>query len=191
MPYQRSKSCPPDPLQTTHDIYKSKLDDYREVRPAFKYISFRHKRHVFLKDQKHHENVTKAVGFRIRSTSKAALKIAGTHALHHITDTIVDHGKKVRNKTVCINALQHQFRQIKEKADLHPDSLYKRKANHQKYFMQVIAADLEAQSLIQYLETVQLEEGIIDEVIPKEHALYQFHPLSEKYLDNLRMIFLG
>ena len=87
--------------------------------------------------------------------------------------------------------IQHEFSLIKEKTDLHPDSMYKRKFNNQKFFMQVLAADIESQALITYLEKIQLQERQIEQVLVDEHVLYSLSPVSEKYFNDLRMIYLA
>ena len=191
MPKLRSKSCPPDPLQATHEVFRTKLDDYREVRPRFQYLSFRHKRHVFLKDSTLHAECIREVFGRVRRSSRAASKIAGLHVLRHVTATLINHGKRVRSGHIPINTIQHEFSLIKEKTDLHPDSMYKRKFNNQKFFMQVLAADIESQALITYLEKIQLQERQIEQTLNDEHVLYSLSPVSEKYFNDLRMIYLA
>ena len=57
--------------------------------------------------------------------------------------------------------------------------------------MQVLAADIESQALITYLEKIQLREQQIEQVLDDEHILYTLSPVSEKYFNDLRMIYLA
>ena len=57
--------------------------------------------------------------------------------------------------------------------------------------MQVLAADIESQALITYLEKIQLREQQIEQVLDDERILYTLSPVSEKYFNDLRMIYLA
>ena len=184
---RRSKSCPPDPLQVTHQVFSSKLEAYRDVRPPFKYISMRTKRLVFLKDDQHQSVINQVYG-HIYENSKAAKLTRGLEVLNHVRLALIDHGKKVKAGKSTAGEIKHHLKKVKKCVDMHPDSLYKRKCGHQKYLLQVLVAEYEAQALIYYLEKTQKDAETIDEMIPSSHELYKLHSLAERYFNDLRMI---
>ena len=184
---RRSKSCPPDPLQVPHQVFSKKMDGYTEVRPNLKYISMRSKRSVFLRD-KDHQTIINQVYSIMYERSKAAKMVNGPTVLNHVREALIDHGRRVKNGKASSDSIQHQLKKVKNCKDMHPHSLYKRKCGHQLYFLQVLAAEFEAQALIRFLERSLLEDQMIEAVITQEHDLYSLHPLAERYFNDLRMI---
>ena len=189
---KKGKVTESDPLQRTHEVMKKKLDKYREVRPDFQYISMRNKRNEFLKDDENHSKIVEKIFLHIAANSKACKKDAGLEVLEMIKDVLMVHAKESRQKG-CFSLVQHQFHNIKEKADMHPASLYKRKIRQQKYLMQTIASDFEAQALVAFLERKQYKTGKILKAdrLPFTHQLFKLSTEAEYALDDLRSILLG
>ena len=188
---KKAKSPSVDPLQRTHEIMKTKLDSYREVREVFQYISMRNKRNEFLTDEAVHTKVVEKIFLHIAATSKACKKDAGLEILELIKTALMDHAKDSR-KVGCFSLVQHRFHNIKEKDDLHPASLYKRKIKQQKFLMQTIAADFEAMALVAFLERKQYKTGKIlkSDRLPFTHNIFKLTSDAENALDDLRAILL-
>ena len=171
---------------------RRKLDAYREIRPEYQYVSMRNRRHDFITDEVEHPIALEAVVQSISEKSDACKKTAGLQILWIIRDILKNHAKETR-----INAdhskIQHRFYNLMEKSDLHAESCYKSKIRHQKAFMQTVAAEIEAQSLIFYLERRNVARRTLAEndKLPLTHALFKLDPKAEKALNDLRMIFLS
>ena len=181
-----------DALQRTHEIMRKKLDSYREVRPEYQFVSMRNKRNDLILDAEEHPIVLEAVTNSVIARSEACKRVAGTEMLFLIRDILRDHAKETRDSKSNCN-IQHRFHNIKDQADLHPDSCYRSKVRHQRSYMQTIAAELEAQCMIYYLERRNVANGslLADDVIPFTNTLFKIDPKAEKALNDLRMIFLS
>ena len=181
-----------DALQRTHEIMRKKLDSYRELRPEYEFVSMRNKRNDLILDAEEHPIVLEAVTNSIIARSEACKRVAGTEMLFIIRDILKAHAQETRESgTNC--KIQHRFYNIKDQADLHPDSCYRNKVRQQRSNMQTFAAEMEAQCMIFYLERRNVANGSIleDDIMPFTGTIFKIDPKAEKALNDLRMIFLS
>ena len=189
------RKSPPivDALQKSHEIMRLKLDSYREVRPGYQFISMRNKRHEFIhEDSALHNDCLQEAFDEIIKKSEACKRVAGVEILTIVRDVLLDHAKISRLEG-WHSHVQYHFTNIKEKQDLHPDSCYKRKIKHQKSYMQTVAAELEVQALMIFLEKKNIKEKriTVDEKLQTTHRLFKISPQAEQALNDLRMILLS
>ena len=182
-----------DALGQTHAIFKEKIEAYKESRPPFRFLSARNQFNIFIKDEKVFRESIEEAYDQIAATSAAASKSAGLHVLLIVRDALLAYGQDMRQNGKA-KRIQHRFLNLRHPNEIPIANLYyRRKAKKQKVFQQSLAADMEAQSLIIFMEKRLVKSGHIIEAekIPMTNDVFKLNTKAEDALDDLRMIVLA
>ena len=179
-----------DSLHITHAIFQKKMDEFIELRPPLRYLSVRVKRMELLNDEeKHLVNIDASFNNSVQK-SKIFAKAGAMEVLTHVRTKMLNHGESFRaNEEHFLN--QHIWDNIKAKADIwHSSSYYKRLWGKQKTLLSMVGSDLEAQSVVRFIDSVLVARGLIkaNEVLGDDHPLLKLDPSTENTLQDLRML---
>ena len=182
-----------DALGRTHAIFKDKVEEYKEVRPPFRFLSMRNQSNKFIRDEKAYGDSVEDAYDQIAATSRAASQACGLQILLRTRDVLHEYGSDMRERGHS-RAVQHRFQNLRIPSDIpETNQYYRRKCKKQKIYFQTLAADFEAQSLMIYLEKSLVKSGYIveGEKLQMTNELFKLHPKAEEALDDLRMILLA
>ena len=112
----------------------------------------------FMKKEAIHTDIVNEVVNSVITTSEAAGKENGALVLFKVRDMILHEGQMLRNAKV--KRPHHHFKVLLHKSEFYSHSNYKCKCNNQKIYLQMLAADLEAISLIKFMDNNLVQKQV-------------------------------
>ena len=177
------------PAQVSHEIFVNKTQEYANLRPVWKMISMRSMRQNLIVKTFDFGYYVDQTCDQLIMTSKTAGQPGGRTTLNFLAEGLNQHSHDVVHNGPTRNK-SHVFKNIVYREDIHPDN---QELSHylrgQRLRLQMVAADIEAITLIRSLE----DQLVISETITGEEALgeasglYQLTPEAEIALNRLRV----
>ena len=181
-----------DDLSLVNDIFEKKIDEYTERYPNIRHPSRRAMREKFVKCPVLHSAYINQAARLAKLQSTSASRAGGITVINHIRDALIDSGEVYRSE-MKPSRRAPQIGLLVDRDELHPESILLPRWRHQKTYLRVVAAELEAMGLILYLDHNLIEEKLIleNQRIDKYNAAWNFSRLSEENIDIVRHLYLG
>ena len=177
-----------DSLTTVSEIFDAKIDLYRAVRaPLIDHLSIRNQREMFLKDSALHPKYVRKAANDLAKKTESSAREGGLRVINHLKDGIVSAGNRYRQQPCASRRLQ-RVTILKEKEDMVENSYMNKRWRHQKTYLRVVTAEIEALALIYFIDHGLLKKKKIAKrhLITRNHGLVTFSRFSERNLDIAR-----
>ena len=180
-----------DDLSLVNDIFEKKIDEYTERYPNIRHPSRRAMREKFVKCPVLHSAYINQAARLAKLQSTSASRAGGITVINHIRDALIDSGEVYRSE-MKPSRRAPQIGLLVDRDELHPESILLPRWRHQKTYLRVVAAELEAMGLILYelcgCFKTGMERRVSIENLRNEHKLSK--NILEKYPMEAELILL-
>ena len=181
-----------DALSITTEVFDQKISEYLDTHRGIRIQSVRVYRGNFLKESILHKAYLKMATRMAARQTKTSEKPGGTEALIFIRDQLISSGEEYRRDPKP-SRRQPKIGLLVNREDMLDESIMGRKWRHQKTYLRVVAAEIEAMAVALYIDHKLLERKLIEkrDKITKDSLIWKFSRLSERNLDIIRHLYVS
>ena len=181
-----------DNLSIVTEVFEAKLDEYVQNHHDIRLPSTRAMRNKFFKDEKlHRKFINKAI--RLASAhSESTEKSGGQEVFEHVRSQIITAGAEYRADPKPSRRIP-KIGILVYKEDMLTESIMAKRWRHQKTYLRVVAAEIEAMGLALFLDHDLLKRKLIrkGQKIRNDSLFWEFSRLSERNFDIVRHLYMS
>ena len=181
-----------DSLSITSEVFEEKVKEYTDTHPNLRHPSTRVMREKFLKEEKLHKSYITTACRLASIQTESTEKPGGLAMINHIRDHLISSAADYRRDPKPSRRVP-KIGLVIDRNDMLEESIMAKRWRHQKTYLRVVAAELEAMGLALYLDHKLLERKVIQkrQRITKCSHVWKLSRLSERNLDLVRHLYVS